>query len=68
MINTVKLSQIANIIAGQSPESVHYSDTEGTPFLQGNRTFNYKYASIDSYTKKNNQNGTQRGDYSRRIL
>ena len=46
----VKLSSIADVVAGQSPASTYYSTTEGTPFLQGNRTFGSKYPTIDTYT------------------
>lgn len=48
----VKFKEIADFIAGQSPESKYYSDTEGVPFLQGNRTFGMFYPTIDTYTKK----------------
>ena len=47
-----KLGKIADIIAGQSPESKFYSSREGIPFLQGNRTFGDKYPGIDSFTTK----------------
>ena len=47
-----KLGKIADIIAGQSPESKFYSSKEGIPFLQGNRTFGDKYPEIDSFTTK----------------
>lgn len=50
--NIVKLSELATIIAGQSPESKYYSSISGTPFLQGNRTFGTKYPAIDTYTTK----------------
>ncbi len=49
---TTKLSTIATVLQGQSPESAYYSDTEGTPFLQGNRTFGHLYPTFDTYTKK----------------
>jgi len=49
---TTKLSTIATVLQGQSPESVYYSNTEGTPFLQGNRTFGHLYPTFDTYTKK----------------
>lgn len=49
---SIKLSEIAEVVAGQSPESVYYSDIEGVPFLQGNRTFGNLYPSIDTYTSK----------------
>lgn len=47
-----KFKNFATINAGQSPESIYYSDSEGTPFLQGNRTFGTLYPEIDTYTKK----------------
>lgn len=37
---------------GQSPKSENYCNNEGTPFLQGNRTFGEKYPEIDIYTKQ----------------
>ena len=49
---SLKLSQISDVIAGQSPESNYYSNVEGVPFLQGNRTFGSLYPTIDSYTSK----------------
>ena len=49
---TTKLSNIAIVIQGQSPESKYYSATEGIPFLQGNRTFGNLYPSFDTYTLK----------------
>ena len=48
----VTLKNIANITAGQSPESSYYSSENGMPFLQGNRTFGLKYPTIDTYTSK----------------
>jgi len=48
----IKFKNFASINAGQSPESIYYSDSEGTPFLQGNRTFGTLYPEIDTYTKK----------------
>jgi type I restriction enzyme S subunit len=48
----VKFKEIADYVAGQSPESKYYSNTEGIPFLQGNRTFGLFYPTIDTYTKK----------------
>ncbi|MCR4790718.1 MAG: restriction endonuclease subunit S, partial [Treponemataceae bacterium] len=46
-----KLGDFANIIMGQSPESKYYNtNNEGLPFLQGNRTFGYKYPTFDTYT------------------
>jgi type I restriction enzyme S subunit len=49
---SLKLSEIAEVVAGQSPESVYYSNIEGIPFLQGNRTFGTLYPGIDTYTSK----------------
>jgi len=48
----VKFKEIADYVAGQSPESKYYSNTEGIPFLQGSRTFGLLYPTIDTYTKK----------------
>ena len=48
----VELSELAEVTAGQSPESSFYTKDKGTPFLQGNRTFGAKYPSIDTYTTK----------------
>lgn len=48
----VKFKEIADYVAGQSPESKYYSNTEGVPFLQGSRTFGLLYPTIDTYTKK----------------
>ncbi len=46
-----KLGEFANIIMGQSPESSYYNNNrEGIPFLQGNRTFGFKYPTFDTYT------------------
>jgi len=49
---SLKLSEIADVVAGQSPESIYYSNIEGVPFLQGNRTFGTLFPSIDTYTSK----------------
>ena len=51
-INTTRLSEIATVIQGQSPESKFYSESEGMPFLQGNRTFGNLYPTFDTFTKK----------------
>ena len=48
----VKFREIANFVAGQSPKSEYYSESEGVPFLQGNRTFGIFYPTIDTYTTK----------------
>lgn len=49
---TTKLSNIAFVLQGQSPESKYYSNFKGVPFLQGNRTFGFLYPFFDTYTKK----------------
>lgn len=48
----IKLSQIASVLQGQSPESKYYSNSEWVPFLQGNRTFWNLYPYFDTYTVK----------------
>lgn len=48
----VKFREIANFVAGQSPKSEYYSESDGVPFLQGNRTFGTFYPTIDTYTIK----------------
>ena len=48
----IKLSEIAKVTQGQSPESKYYSTSEGIPFMQGNRTFGMKYPIIDTFTTK----------------
>lgn len=46
----VKLGEVAEILMGQSPKSKFYNNTGiGIPFLQGNRTFGYRYPKIDTY-------------------
>ena len=49
---TTKLSTIADVIQGQSPESNFYSECDGVTFLQGNRTFGNLYPFFDTYTHK----------------
>ncbi len=49
---TTKLSNIADVIQGQSPESEFYSKFDGIPFLQGNRTFGNLFPSFDTFTHK----------------
>ena len=47
------LGDIANVTMGQSPKSEFYnSERQGTPFLQGNRTFGKRYPTFDTYTTK----------------
>ena len=46
----VKLGDIADIKMGQSPESKYYNDKGiGLPFLQGSKTFGYKYPEVEIY-------------------
>ncbi len=48
-----KLGEISIITMGQSPESKFYNmNNSGIPFLQGNRTFGFKYPKFDTYTTK----------------
>lgn len=45
-----KIGEIALINMGQSPESKYYNDERiGLPFLQGNRTFGFKYPTYDTF-------------------
>ena len=46
------LDNHADVLMGQSPESKFYNNIEGTPFLQGIRTFGEKYPTYDTYTTK----------------
>lgn len=48
----IKIKDFCNITMGQSPESKYYSKELGVPFIQGNRTFGFKYPYIDTYTEK----------------
>ena len=46
-----KLEEIAEVTMGQSPKSEYYNtEGKGYPFLQGNRTFGFKYPTFDTYT------------------
>jgi type I restriction enzyme S subunit len=46
----VKMGEVAEIKMGQSPESKYYNDKGiGLPFLQGNKTFGYRYPEIDMF-------------------
>lgn len=46
-----KLQEIVDVTMGQSPKSDFYNtERKGYPFLQGNRTFGYKYPTFDTYT------------------
>lgn len=48
-----KLKEIVDITMGQSPKSQFYNtEGDGIPFLQGNRTFGFKYPTFDTYTTK----------------
>ena len=46
-----KLEEIVNVTMGQSPKSIYYNtEKNGYPFLQGNKTFGFRYPSFDTYT------------------
>ena len=46
-----KLEDIVVVTMGQSPKSEYYNtEGKGYPFLQGNRTFGFKYPTFDTYT------------------
>ena len=46
-----KLEEIVDVTMGQSPKSMYYNtERKGYPFLQGNRTFGFKYPTFDTYT------------------
>lgn len=48
-----RLKDIAEVVMGQSPKSEYYNNEgRGVPFLQGNRTFGYKYPTFDTFTTK----------------
>ena len=52
----VELSQISQIIMGQSPESTAYNDDGiGLPFFQGKADYGEKYTVVKHYTKKWNK-------------
>lgn len=51
-----KIGDVADIVMGQSPESKYYNYVGlGPPFLQGNRTFGYKYPTYDTYCTNGNK-------------
>ena len=51
-----KIGKFVLINMGQSPESKYYNNKRiGTPFLQGNRTFGYKYPSYDTFCSSGNK-------------
>lgn len=46
-----KLEEIVEVTMGQSPKSEYYNNEgNGYPFLQGNRTFGFRYPTFDTYT------------------
>lgn len=46
-----KLEDIVDVTMGQSPKSEYYNtEGKGYPFLQGNRSFGFKYPTFDTYT------------------
>lgn len=48
----IKLHNLADVLQGQSPKSEYYSSNEGTPFMQGNKSFGNLYPNITRFTKK----------------
>ena len=49
----VKLGDVCEIIAGQSPESIFYNkEGEGKPFFQGKADFNEDYPTVRYFTSK----------------
>ncbi|NLI41575.1 MAG: restriction endonuclease subunit S [Caldisericales bacterium] len=51
-----KIGEIALINMGQSPESKYYNNERiGLPFLQGNRTFGFKYPTYDTFCSSGNK-------------
>ncbi|MCQ2911876.1 MAG: restriction endonuclease subunit S, partial [Clostridia bacterium] len=47
----MKLKEYADIVMGQSPKGETYnSNNDGTPFMQGRKTFGRMYPSIDTWT------------------
>ena len=48
-----KLGDVADVTMGQSPKSEYYNtEGNGTPFLQGNRTFGRRFPIFDTWTTK----------------
>ena len=46
-----RLEEIVDVTMGQSPKSEYYNtEKNGYPFLQGNKTFGFKYPTFDTYT------------------
>ena len=46
-----KLEDIVEVTMGQSPKSEYYNtEGKGYPFLQGNRTFGFKFPTFNTYT------------------
>lgn len=51
LVMKCKLEDIVDVTMGQSPKSEYYNtEGKGYPFLQGNRTFGFKYPTFDTYT------------------
>lgn len=54
--NGVRLSDIANIIMGQSPDGASYNESgDGVIFFQGATDFNWRFPSVRQYTTKPNR-------------
>lgn len=55
-----RLKEECYIVMGQSPSSEFYNkDKEGIPFLQGRKTFGYKYPEIDTWTTRPSKIGSK---------
>lgn len=51
LVMRYRLDEIVDVTMGQSPKSEYYNtEKNGYPFLQGNRTFGFKYPTFDTYT------------------
>ena len=51
LVMRYRLEEIVDVTMGQSPKSEYYNtEKDGYPFLQGNRTFGFKYPTFDTYT------------------
>lgn len=49
----IKLSELADVIMGQSPPSSFYNDSgEGVPFFQGKTEFGELYPTVEKFTQK----------------
>ena len=57
-MNCKKLSEIANVVMGQSPKGPTFNaDGIGEPFMQGRKTFGRMYPTIDTWTTDPTKHG-----------